>query len=422
MRRKIVAVIVLLPAILAASLTAPAIASSNRVVRCDGGQSLAQAITAAAPGDTIYVQGTCQGAFTISKSITIVGKPSATLAMVGCCYTTVTVLSGDVTMRRLTITGGSAQDGGGIYNTATLHLEATTVRGNNADSHGAGVYNTGVLDARDSSISDNALAGGPDGGLFNQGSATLERSLVSSNTGGGILNEGNLTLRRTAVMYNNDYENPGVTNAQGATVRIVDSTVSNNSSTVGTAGGIYNQGRMRLIQSTVSGNDNGNSAPGGIGNGFTGKMVIVGSTISRNFSDDGDGGGIENEGGSVSLAGTILAGNRYSDCTGSFKSRGYNLIGRITHNVFFRCEFRSAPTDLVGQPGAPIKPRLRPLGPYGGPTETMPPKADSPAIDVIPVGAHYAGLLLCPQEGTLDQRGVPRPQGPACDIGSVEVK
>ena len=69
------------------------------------------------------------------------------------------------------------------------------------------------------------------------------------------------------------------------------------------------------------------------------------------------------------------------------------------------------PTDR--QPAAPL---LGALGDNGGPTLTRLPSASSPAVDQIPIGT----LGLCDGALAVDQRGVPRPQGSACDIGAVE--
>ena len=55
---------------------------------------------------------------------------------------------------------------------------------------------------------------------------------------------------------------------------------------------------------------------------------------------------------------------------------------------------------------------LDPLADNGGPTLTRLPVAGSIAIDAA------AGIGGCP---ATDQRGVPRPQGPACDAGAVEL-
>jgi hypothetical protein len=55
-------------------------------------------------------------------------------------------------------------------------------------------------------------------------------------------------------------------------------------------------------------------------------------------------------------------------------------------------------------------PKLLDAGAYGGPTYTVPPGPDSPAIDA-------ANPTYCP---SIDQRYAPRPQGGGCDIGAVE--
>ena len=56
------------------------------------------------------------------------------------------------------------------------------------------------------------------------------------------------------------------------------------------------------------------------------------------------------------------------------------------------------------------------LAANGGLTQTMLPGAGSPAINAIPIGT----ATLCDGTFKSDQRGVSRPQGSACDIGSVE--
>jgi hypothetical protein len=78
---------------------------------------------------------------------------------------------------------------------------------------------------------------------------------------------------------------------------------------------------------------------------------------------------------------------------GQFVDGGANLIG-----AGGSCAFGSTADPLLG-----------PLADNGGPTWTHLPQAGSPAIDG---GGTCTGV---------DQRGVTRPQGIACDIGAVEV-
>ena len=64
----------------------------------------------------------------------------------------------------------------------------------------------------------------------------------------------------------------------------------------------------------------------------------------------------------------------------------------------------------VAPNGSPIDPGIGPLADNGGPTLTHALLAGSPAINA-------ASAQDCPPT---DQRGVARPQGAACDIGSYE--
>jgi hypothetical protein len=79
---------------------------------------------------------------------------------------------------------------------------------------------------------------------------------------------------------------------------------------------------------------------------------------------------------------------------------GYNLIGDGSCGL-------AATGDITG-----TDPLLGPLQDNGGYAETQALLEDSPAIDAIPL-AHCAV--------DADQRGVSRPQGPACDMGAYEL-
>ena len=66
--------------------------------------------------------------------------------------------------------------------------------------------------------------------------------------------------------------------------------------------------------------------------------------------------------------------------------------------------------NQVGNNASPIDPKIGPLADNGGLTRTHALLAGSPAIDA-------ASSANCPP---VDQRGVSRPQGAGCDIGSYE--
>ena len=122
----------------------------------------------------------------------------------------------------------------------------------------------------------------------------------------------------------------------------------------------------------------------------------------------GSGGGIYNQPGKeVRTQDTILGLNVASgngpDCWGTLQSGGYNLL----HHVAY--------CTLTGTATGNIRSKAPLLGQVGiNPPGTTPTQAllfGSPAINA---GNCSGGTV------TTDQRGVSRPQGPACDIGAYE--
>jgi Ca2+-binding RTX toxin-like protein len=88
-------------------------------------------------------------------------------------------------------------------------------------------------------------------------------------------------------------------------------------------------------------------------------------------------------------------------------ANNYNLFG---HDGNAGVEgFDPGPTDIV--PSAPLSAILLALADNGGATFTHALAIDSPALDASPADTDCLPT---------DQRGVPRPQGAACDIGAFE--
>jgi hypothetical protein len=91
-----------------------------------------------------------------------------------------------LTVRSSTISGNTAEVGGGIYNRsqATARLISSTV-GNNTAVTGGGVYNQGTLTLESSAITSNTATGGPGsgGGVFNEGGTVIldSNSTISNN-------------------------------------------------------------------------------------------------------------------------------------------------------------------------------------------------------------------------------------------------
>lgn len=177
-----------------------------------------------------------------------------------------------------------------------------------------------------------------------------------------------------------------------------------------------------MVNSTVS----HNRSYGGYGGGgilnlssyCTATTTIVSSTVFENRADGPAGFGGRGDGiadafsaaGSVVLKNSIVASPTQglgSSCYAvAVASAGHNIVGDSS------CAL-SGSGDLAGS-----NPLLGPLANNGGATPTHAPLAGSPALDAVPAGActDAAGAVLA-----TDQRGVSRPKGPACDIGSVEL-
>ncbi len=96
--------------------------------------------------------------------------------------------------------------------------------------------------------------------------------------------------------------------------------------------------------------------------------------------------------------------------SGTVNADDFNLFGHNGNAGVVG--FSPGPTDLVPSEGLGAILNTT-LANNGGPTRTHALVAGSPAIDAV------GGV--CPPPDT-DQRGMPRPQGPACDIGAFEAE
>jgi hypothetical protein len=95
-----------------------------------------------------------------------------------------------MTLSGLTITGGRAENGGGISNEGSLTLTDIIVTDNTATSTGGGgLFNSGTAAITNSTFSHNLTWEGSGGGLYNFGTATISGSTFSDNLareGGGL--------------------------------------------------------------------------------------------------------------------------------------------------------------------------------------------------------------------------------------------
>jgi CSLREA domain-containing protein len=308
--------------------------------------------------------------------------------------------------------------GGGFYiqgtDLAHWRIESSEIYSNKAAS-GGGIGNLLPLTLVDSRLYDNHA--NFDGGAIEAFSPlAITRSTLSTNTagryGGGIFD----LATGTGTIYN-DFAN------------IEQSTLNGNYAKDG--GGIYHDGFINynsiltLTNSTLSGNVV--SRYGGGLNIYNGQAQLFNTTVASNsvrlsfpIPGPGIGAGLYITATSVLTAEDSLIANNIrgngiipgvaDDCysSGTTGMLGYDLI-RSTTNCFV-----SGPQIgiISGQ-----DPLLGPLQYNGGSTQTHALLPGSPAIDAgAQTGCMGAGGVPL----TTDQRGYPRPIGPACDISAFE--
>jgi hypothetical protein len=322
--------------------------------------------------------------------------------------------SGDLTLDNVTVSGGSERFGGAIFNYGTLTLTDSTVT--NARAHlGGGIFNGSAADLTidNSVVSSNYADYG--GGLYNYAATVaVSYSTIKNNRafidGGGVYDRaGSLDIEYSTVSKNFSGRDGAGLHHRDSAVLVAYSTISSNDTGFfGYGGGVFDRsGTTDIINSTISGNTA--LTGGGIYNRST--MTISNTTISKNSAHDG--GGIFTVSNDLTLTRSLVSGNSafFADEIDRFSGTVY----RNNYNVFGANGgdgvkgFSPGPTDIV--PNVGIGSILMPLAYNGGPTKTHALVSGSPAIDASPADADCAPA---------DQRGVARPQGPSCDVGSFE--
>jgi hypothetical protein len=293
------------------------------------------------------------------------------------------------TVSDVTVQGGreTGCDGAGflVRSGAGLDLDGSTLRDNQSACDGGGISNDGgTLTVTDSTFDGNQA--GEDGGGIRTGfGGTLEVT-------GSTFTENVADSNQTGTGFG------GGISIDGGTATVTNSTISGNT-TFGTpndtGGGVaVRQGAQKptltLTNVTIADNKAPRSFGGGIGNTVT--------------VDDGQGNSVPDP-TAVQAKNTIVANNTQGfsgQCatsrttSGGVTSQGGNLEFPGTS-----CGFE-----------VNADPKLAPLDNNGGPTQTRALGEGSAAIDA---GTNTG----CP---ATDQRGVSRPQGSDCDIGSFELE
>ncbi|WP_392530961.1 Calx-beta domain-containing protein [Nostoc sp. C117] len=322
----------------------------------------------------VIIQGTGANKLTISGNNTYrVFNASASLSIDG-----------------LNITGGKAANGGGINSTSSVTVSNSTFSGNTATTSGGAIYSSSSVTVSNSSFSGNT-ANTNGGGIYSSSATVTDSSIFSNiaNLGGGIYST-NATISNTTISGNTANSNGGgiFSSGSNSSVAISNSTISSNTAKTH-GGGIYSTNNTTVSNSTIFGN-----------------------TADSDNNTQGDGGGIYKSGGTASISNSIIAGNidpgnEGADVYGNnFNTNGYNLIGKIAG--------KSSGTLGTGTDIINPNPGLKPLGDYGGSTQTHALYFSSPARNGGDPA--YSGGL------TNDQRGTDfnRIESGRIDIGAFE--
>jgi Bacterial Ig-like domain len=329
-------------------------------------------------------------------------------------------------------------EGGAIRNDGTLVVSNSTLSANFSNGRAGAIHNEGFLDVTNSTFSGNRADGGDGGGaIFNKctldddsnciegtGEVTVTGSTFSGNSagisGGAINNQRTLTVTNSTFSGNRAPDGGGIYNRGGAAT-VNNSTFSDNRANL-RGGGIFPDTTFfgettTITNSTISGNI-AQTSGGGVYNN-DGLTEIEFSTITKNTAPNDQGSGVASVGNdrtSTEVLSSIISANTntdvdfVNDTTNTFVSNGYNLIGDGNATGAF---------NQTGDQTGVADPGLDPLNSYGGPTQTHRLQSDSPAIDAGP--PTDGDPTACPPPDT-DQRGVSRPQGSTCDIGSFELE
>jgi hypothetical protein len=317
----------------------------------------------------------------------------------------IAVLAGTVFSQFTEISGnatGPFGDGGGLYfvsdDPQALALSAE-VESNRAGHDGGGVF----IETEASVTLDGRFAGNT-GGLGGGAYVSNDDAGIAVNgefidnvggfAGGGLYLDGVAAVRNSLVQGNQAVAGGGIHAADGQVVSVERSTVARNTARQG--GGIYafHVNRLELDHSTVSGNV-ALEVGGGLVGGANLTMLTF-TTVAGNTSPVGanlTGGPL---GTYASLLVEPLGGAVNCAIGGPTTPIGYSFLSDTSCGVH--------PTDTVFFDDPE-------LGPLDRGVRT--PEANSPVGGTVPVEVCLA---------LVDQLGVSRPQGAACEPGSVEIE
>ncbi len=346
--------------------------------------------------------------------------------------------SSSPTLTNVTFSKNTADQGGGIYNQGTLTISNADITSNTATESGGGIYSDGALLIENSTIDNNYAENNCGGGIHfavdSDGSATIQSSAVSNNTssryGAGIFagsstcgnsEQGALELDDVEVFGNlaTGSEGGGIVNFNVPMI-IDHSAIYNNRSNEDGDAGIGAWGPTTISNTTISGNyavgDNSEAAGGlGIYGGYDVYLYNVTITDNTMESTGYGSGGVadwDDSESTLHVYNSIIANNHggvHDDCYLLVVDMDFHDSPNILTQDLTDCRVLNTSAVINTDPALDI------LDDNGGPTKTHALEENSPAIN-----AGDNTVCEAAPVNNLDQRGVTRPVGDACDIGAYE--
>ena len=365
----------------------PTVLSGNLLSPLSGGSY--HVVTTADTGTTVMLDG-----FTVSEADGVDFGGGMLIA------------NASPTIRDVNFQGNLSNIGGGLaVMSGSPSLTDVSFTGNYASLHGGGIY--------------------VDGG----GSASITLNHVTFNSnqayqfGGGISNYGTGTLTNVTFQHNSSGQGGALASYSG-TLSLTDVTFIDNSAGSGAA--IYNQGTsISVMNTTFSGNSA--TVDGGAIYNNQGSATLTNVTFRQNTASH-YGGAFYDAWGSPVLNQVTFSGNTavaggalFADPNSQPVIRNGILWGDNSEILSLHIGWPAISYSIVAG-GCPAgsactfvinaDPKIGPLQNNGGLTQTQALGAGSAAIDKCSNATR----------ASTDQRGVPRPQGAACDMGAYEVR
>ena len=387
-------------------------------------QAVRDAITAASPGGTIKIAGTCAGAILesgttqvafVNKTLTLMGGYAPGQWATSDSIANPTILDAQsggrvlyatnpLTLINLTLQNGlwniAGQNGGGAYFSGAATLSNTHILSNTTTNFAGGAYFAATATISGGSFRHNQ-SGGFAGGFWANSTLTLNDTQVLSNTAnsnaaaGGVA-IGFATINNVRFQGNLSHGGTGGFYAF-AGVNVTNTQFINNTALAGGAGALYlpNASNSRIVNSLFAGNTASN--PGSAMQiNTSGTVEIIHTTIVR--PSVGGTAAINVNNGTTTIRNTIITNHPIGiEQTAGTVNEDYNLFDGNTTNL----------SGVINS---------------GGNSLNGAPHFVDPAHDNYRIGPDSAAVDAGINAGvTADFDGEARPQGAGFDIGYDEL-